>query len=105
MIRLLPLVLMMVCTSGKGGGDDTDLPACGAAGQVTEVASGLTGGTEGLAFGDDGTLYVGNDDQVVTVAADGTITPLAAAPSVVGLAWWRGAVWAASCSRGARLPA
>ncbi|HMV70440.1 MAG TPA: SMP-30/gluconolactonase/LRE family protein, partial [Myxococcota bacterium] len=68
---------------------------CPAAGAVAPIAAGLRG-TEGVAFGDDGTLYVGEQDRVIAVTADGTITHVADVPGVVGLAWWDGALWAAS---------
>jgi sugar lactone lactonase YvrE len=93
-MRLATTFLLFAACAPK---DDAPAPEpCPAGGAVRTITSELTGGSEGVVFGDDGTLYVGNDDRVVTVTADGVITELAQIPSVVGLAWWNDAVWAAS---------
>jgi sugar lactone lactonase YvrE len=97
MIRFA-LSLLVAFTVACSKGDDTtdELPPCPAAGTVTTLATGFADGTEGVTFGDDGTLYVSAKDRVVTIAADGTVTDLAMVPEVVGLTWWNGAVWAAA---------
>ncbi len=89
------------CSAGSGPNGDTDgdtdhLPTCGAPGVVTQLTDGLTGGTEGLAITEDGTLYAVNDQQLLRVAADGTKTPVAETPGGVGAAWWNGDIWVAS---------
>lgn len=93
--------LTAACSTGGGPDGDTDgdtdhLPACTAPGVVTQLAEGLTGGTEGLTITEDGTLYAVNNDQLLTVAADGTTAHVADTPGGVGATWWNGKIWVAS---------
>ena len=60
------------------------------------LATGITKGTEGITISPDGQLYVGSEDEVLRIARDGTTTSIASTPGVIGIAWWRDAVWATS---------
>jgi sugar lactone lactonase YvrE len=97
-MRPLALLFLTACTTTPDETDPVDdTDACPQTETVpTALATGLTGGTEGIAFGPDGTLYVAADDQVVTIDTDGVVTPFADVPAPVGLVWWRDALWAAS---------
>ena len=94
------VVVLVGCGPVADGVDDTDTddpPTCGPPGEVTALATGLAPGTEGVAFGPDGTLYVTAKDYVVTIAADGTVATLAdTVGGLVGAAWWRDALWVAA---------
>lgn len=91
-MRAALLALLVACEQVEPAPEAEPCPAAGA---KTAITSGLSG-TEGVTFGEDGTLYVGEGDRVITVSAAGEVAELASVPAVVGLAWWGGAVWAAS---------
>lgn len=94
------LLLLAACTAGTDPTTDTDTdttPACPEVEHVpVQLATGFEGGTEGIAFGPDGTLYVAAGEQVVTIDVNGEVATFAAAPGVVGLVWWNDALWATS---------
>jgi gluconolactonase len=103
-MRTLALLALCVCTAPTSTDTDTDLspvdtevPACPSASDTpVALATGIDGGTEGIAFGPDGTLYVGASEQVLTIDIAGITTPFADVPGVVGVVWWNEALWAAS---------
>jgi DNA-binding beta-propeller fold protein YncE len=88
MIRALLLVTVVACNAADDPPDDTLPVACPEPGAPRALATGLTGGTEGIAVL-DGEIYVGQRD-------DGGVDEVASVPAVVGLAAWRGEIWAAS---------
>lgn len=81
-------------TTDSGDSGATD--ACPEAGAVRVLATGYENGTEGVAFGDDGTLYVTARDRLVTIDPDGTETATLPIVSTIGVAWWKGAAWVGS---------
>ena len=104
------LVVLAGCASAAGGPDDTDTAdVCGPAGAVRTLATGFdrvsaggSFGTEGVTFSEDGALYVTARATVERVAQDGGVADVAALPGTIGLAWWRGAVWAGTSDGSAR---
>lgn len=96
MIRALLLVGLVACdTSDEDPPDDTPTETCPEPGAPRALATGLTGGTEGIAVL-DGEIYVGHGDRVVRLRDDGGVDEVATVHAVVGLAAWRGEIWAAS---------
>lgn len=94
MTWMLGLTLLVGCPS-PGDDDDSAEPtpqdACAgslAAGDVRVVATGFTGGTEGVTFSPDGRLFVSSGDTVEEVFSDGRHEVIADVPATVGLAWW-----------------
>ncbi len=65
-------------------------------GSVRVFASGLVGGTEGIAFSPDGRLFVSKGDVVEEVFPDGTHAEFVSIPAEVGLTFWRGELIVAS---------
>ncbi len=105
----LPLVAALslaACPSGEPPADDddsTEVDVCAdslAPGTVQVFATGLTGGTEGIAFSPSGRLFVSRGDVVEEVFPDGQHEEIAQIPAEVGLAWWNGELLVASGDSG-----
>lgn len=82
-------------TTGDSGADTTDDVAPDAPsrcwddlapGETEVFYDGFDGGSEGIAFGNDGRLYVTADDTVWAFDADGQATEFATVPTALGLA-------------------
>ena len=75
-----------------GGAVDVPIdPACWAdlpVGQATVFVEGMATGTEGIAFGPDGALYVSvpSEGKLYRIAPDGTYAPFADTPEALGVA-------------------
>ncbi len=58
-------------------------------GDLRVVATGFTGGSEGIAFSPDGRMFITSGDlPVEEVLPDGSHSQIAEVPRGVGLAWW-----------------
>lgn len=96
------LSVMVVVTTALAGAclperiDET--PQCSTLGEPGEVEEFATGfkGTEGIAFSDDGRLFVSSGNAILEILPDGASIPFASVPSTLGLAWWNDALYVAS---------
>ena len=79
-------MLLLLACAGPAADDSAPASTCDSdVGAVETVASGLTGGTEGISFV-NGTLYVTQSEAVLSIAPDGTVSTLAKVSSALGLA-------------------
>ncbi len=101
-MRFLAMLLLLVGCPAVDDDDDSaaeDVCAHSNPGQVHVLTTGFRG-SEGLCFSDDGRLFVGDEDLVAEVFADGTWAEVASVPAIIGLAWWNGSLLAASSDSG-----
>lgn len=112
---LLPLLALIACddasseappeggAGGAGGSAPVTCEGDEAAGTVTVFAR-LGASSEGLAFSDDGRLFVGSGDAVLELLPDGGSRPFASVPRTVGIAWWGDSLYVASGDDGSGAP-
>lgn len=94
---ILPLAL--IATACAAAPDEPQCPDAHAAGEWSVFSAGL-GPTEGIAFSDDGRLFVSAGERIIEVFPNGTHREFAEVTRTVGLAWWKDALYVASADDG-----
>ena len=100
-MRRLRVALLTLATTGGPPAPEPEPepgpPACpdSVPGTSHLLADGF-GGTEGITFSPDGRLFAGDGDVLTEVQPDGSWDVIAEVPGIIGLAWWRDRVIAAS---------
>ncbi len=93
------------CPSADPVPDPDPTPAEPCAGSMDEgavrvFATGLLGGTEGIAFSPDGRMFVSRGDALEEVSPDGSHAVISDVPGQVGLTFWNGELIIASSDDG-----